>query len=241
VFVFAFALIGRSLAVWTENVYTAYEVNRYSFRQISIFRTLEVVLGLLVLIVWQEALPLVLIHGLAWCLEAVYGLFMIHRRVFPLRLEINFAKLSRIFLQGVPLGVVMILMARKLDFQALFCASLGAVLFSLTISELVLRFGAFGAICSAGIGMMMTTTGLILVLRNRRAMNLRASLIRPGLTVLAAVVVYYALHAFGPALSLLGAFFTLALGGYLFKCLTPQDMIWLRHSLGSFTHKKSSD
>jgi len=138
-------------------------------------------------------------------------------------------------------ALVMILMARKLDFQALFCALPGAVLFSLTISELVLRFSAFGAICSAGIGMMMTTTGLILVLRNRLAMDLRASLIKPGLTALAAAGVYHALHAFGPVLSLLGAFLMLALGGYLFKCLTPQDMIWFRHSLGSFTHKKSSD
>ena len=71
VFIFAFALIGRSLALWTDNVYTAYEVNQYSFRQKSIFRPLEVVLGLLVVIVWREALLVVVIHGLVWCLEAL--------------------------------------------------------------------------------------------------------------------------------------------------------------------------
>jgi len=71
VFIFAFALIGRSLASWVENVYTAYEVNQYSFRQKSIFRPLEVVLGLLVVIVWREALLVVVIHGLVWCLEAL--------------------------------------------------------------------------------------------------------------------------------------------------------------------------
>jgi O-antigen/teichoic acid export membrane protein len=38
-FVFAFALIGRSMSAWTESVYTAYEINQYSFRQQSIFRT----------------------------------------------------------------------------------------------------------------------------------------------------------------------------------------------------------
>ena len=367
IFVFSFALMGRSLALWTENVYTAYEVNRYSFWQQSIFRSLEVVLGLVVLMVWREALPVVIIHGLVWCLQAVYGLTMIHRQEFPLRLNRNIPDLYRIFLQGLPLAgstflmavvyqgpliffrhlvpdgnalgqmalamqvlfvlaqipsalgsvslpvlsraaarqdgkdrifaetalrfslffgtalallgtvlgpwviaqifgknyvqagalvgpvmwllvpstaghaLVMILMARKLDFQALFCALFGAVLFSLTISELVLKFGAFGAICSAGIGMMMTMTGFILVLRNRLAMDLRASLIKPGLTALAAAGVYHALHAFGPGLSLPGAFLVLALGGYLFKCLTPQDMIWFQHSLGSFANKKHSD
>jgi O-antigen/teichoic acid export membrane protein len=139
--VFTFALIGRSLAVWTENVYTAYEVNQYSFRQQSIFRSLEVVLGLLVLIVWQEALPVVMIHGLVWCLEAVYGLTMIHHRVFPLRLEMNFADLSRIFLQGVPLGIAMLLMALPNQGPLIFFRHIASA--SNSLGQLALAMQAF--------------------------------------------------------------------------------------------------
>ena len=111
VFVFAFALIGRSLALWTENVYTAYEVNEYSFRQQSIFRPLEIALGLVAVIIWREALLVVVIHGLVWCLQALYGLAVIRRRLFTLRLNKNYSDLRPIFLQGLPLGIAMLLMA----------------------------------------------------------------------------------------------------------------------------------
>lgn len=367
VFVFAFALIGRSLAMWTENVYTAYEVNEYSFRQQSLFRSLEVVLGLLVLMVWREALLVVVIHGLVWCLQAFYGLALICHRVFPLRLSRNFSDLRRILFQCLPLGaaillmslpyqgpliifrhlvssgdtlgqlalamqvffmlsnipfalgsvslpvlsrsaergdgkdsvfaettlrfsllfgtvlallgmalgpwltvqifgksytqagtlagpvlwlmipwsaghaLVRVLMARKLDFAVLFCALIGAVFFSLTISGAILRYDALGAIWSAGTGMILTTMGLIFILRGHMAMDLRASLIKPGLTALAAVGVFYALHAVGPVLSLLGAFVTLAIGCYLFACLTPQDMVWFKHPLRWVAKKMSSE
>jgi O-antigen/teichoic acid export membrane protein len=356
VFVFAFALIGRSLASWIENVYTAYEVNQYSFRQQSIFRPLEVVLGLLVVIIWRQALLVVMIHGLVWCLEAFYGLTIIHRRLFSLRLDRNFPELRRIFLQGLPLGIAMLLMAlpyqgpliffrhlashgdslgqlalamqvffmlsqilfalssvslpvlsraavrqdgkdrmfaetvlryslffgtilallgtalgpwltvqifgerytpagtlvgpvlwlmipwaagqalvsalmaRKLDFQVLFCALIGAVFFSLTISEAVVRYNTVGAIWSAAVAMSLTTLSLIFSLRVRLALDLRASLLKPGLTALSAIGVFYALHAIGPMLSLLGSFVTLAVGCYLLACLTPQDMIWFGQS-----------
>jgi O-antigen/teichoic acid export membrane protein len=353
VFVFSFALIGRSLALWTENVYTAYEVNEYSFRQQAIFRPLEVVLGLLIVIVWRKALLIVVIHGLVWCFQAFYGLALIHRRVFPLRLDRNFSDLRRIFLQGLPLGAAMllmalpyqgpliffrhlasagdslgqlalamqvlfmlsqipfalgsvslpvlsraaergdgkdyvfaetvlrfsllfgtllallgtalgpwltvqifgnryteagtligpvlwlmipwtaanaavrVLMARKLDFQVLFCALAGAVFFSLTISKAILRYGAVGALWSAGTGMMLTTLFLIVFLRGHLAMDLRTSLIKPGLTALSAIVIFYVLHTVGPLIALLGAFITLTVGCYLFACLTSQDMVWL--------------
>ena len=366
VFVFAFALIGRSLALWTENVYTAYEVNEYSFRQQSIFRPLEIALGLVAVIIWREALLVVVIHGLVWCLEALYGLTVIRRRLFSLRLDRNFPDLRRIFLQGFPLGMAMLLMAlpyqgpliffrhftshgdtlgqlalamqvffmffhiplalgsvslpilsraaaredlkdrvfaetvlrfslffgtalsllgaalgpwltvqifgksytqagtlvgpvlllmipwsaghalmrvliaRKLDFPVLICALIGAAFFSLTISEAVLRYDAIGAIGSAGTAMVLTMLSLIFFLRGHLALDLRASLIKPGLMALSSIGVFYALHAVYPLLSLLGALVTQAVGCYLFACLTPQDMAWLSHSFRWVAKKMSS-
>ncbi|MFH0780966.1 MAG: hypothetical protein V2B20_03305 [Pseudomonadota bacterium] len=111
VFVFSFTLIGRSLAMWTENIYTAYEANHYSLRQQSIFRPLEALLGLLVVFVWRAALLVVVVHGLVWCLEAIYGLTVIHRRILPLRLDRNLSQLYRVFLQGLPLGAALLLLA----------------------------------------------------------------------------------------------------------------------------------
>jgi len=355
VFVFAFALIGRSLALWTENVYTAYEVNEYSFRQQSIFRPLEIALGLVAVIIWREALLVVVIHGLVWCLQALYGLAVIRRRLFTLRLNKNYSDLRPIFLQGFPLGIAMLLMAlpyqgpliffrhftshgdtlgqlalamqvffmffhiplalgsvslpvlsraaaredgkdrvfaetvlrfslffgtalsllgaalgpwltvqifgksytqagtlvgpvlllmipwsaghalmrvliaRKLDFPVLICALIGAAFFSLTISEAVLRYDAVGAIGSAGTAMVLTMLSLIFFLRGHLALDLRASLIKPGLMALSAIGIFYALHAVSPLLSLLVALVTQAVGCYLFACLTPQDMVGFSH------------
>lgn len=366
VLVFALALIGRSLATWTENVFTAYEVNKYSFRQQSIFRPMEVVLGFLVIIVWREALLVVVIHGLVWCLQAFYGLTLIRRRLFPLWLDRNLSDLRRIFLQGLPLAAAMLLMAlpyqgpliffrhlastgaflgqlalamsvffilsqipmvlgsvslpalsrsvergdekdrvfaetalrfslflgtilallgtalgpwltvqifgsrytqagtlvgpvlwlmipwaaghalvivliaRKLDFQILFCALIGAVVFSLTISAAVLRYDALGAIWSAALAMSLTTLSLIFVLHKCLALDLRSSLIKPGLMAVSAIGIFYALHVTGPLFSVLGAFVTLSIGCYLFGCLTSQDMIWLRHAFRWVAKKMSS-
>lgn len=365
-FVFAFALIGRSLASWTENVYTAYEVNQYSFRQQSIFRPLEVVLGFLVVIVWREALLVVVIHGLVWCLEAIYGLIVIHRRLFCLRLNKNYSDLHRIFLQGLPLGIAMLLMAlpyqgpliffrhfashgdtlgqlalamnvffmlshiplalsivslpilsrsaaredgkdrvfaettlrlslffgtvmtlfgaalgpwltvqifgerytqagtlvgpslllmipfasgqallrvliaRKLDFQVLLCALIGTAFFSLTISEAVSRYDVLGAIGSAGAGMVLTMLSLLFFSRAHLAIDLHASLIKPGLTALSAIVIFYALHTICPKLALLLALVTQAVGCYLFACLTPQDMVGFSHFFRLVARKFSS-
>ena len=141
VLIFSFALAGRSLALWTENVYTAFEVNQYTFRQQAIFRPLEVVLCLLVLLLWRDALLVVAVHGLVWSLEAAYGLMMIRLRLFPLRLDRNFADLRRIFLQGVPLGVVMLLMA--LPYQGPLIFFRHAALSGDSLGQLALAMQAF--------------------------------------------------------------------------------------------------
>lgn len=110
VLVFSFALIGRSLAWWTGSVYIAYECTEHALRQQTIFRSLEIILGLLAIFIWKEALLVVLVHGLVWCLEAVYGLAVIRRRVFPMRLRFDGAALANLFTQVLPLGVAMLLM-----------------------------------------------------------------------------------------------------------------------------------
>lgn len=100
VLVFAFALIGRSLAWWTGSVYVAYECNQYSLRQQAIFRSLEVVLGLAVIFIWREALLVIAIHGFVWCLEAAYGLIIINRRVLVLRLGVKIRGYKPCFYSG---------------------------------------------------------------------------------------------------------------------------------------------
>jgi hypothetical protein len=81
---------------------------------------------------------------------------------------------------------------------------------------------------------------LIFSLHVRPALDLHTALIKPGLTVLPAIGVFYALHTIGSALSLLGAVVTLSVGCCLFASLTPQDLIWFRQSFRWVIKKMSS-
>lgn len=356
VLVFAFALIGRSLASWTGSVYVAYECNQYFLRQQAIFRSLEVVLGLAVIFIWKEALLIIAIHGFVWCLEAAYGLIIINRRVLVLRLGIKLADISRVFTQGFALGVSMLLMtlpsqgplvffrhmissgdnlgqlalamqaffilsniplalgsaslpvlsrssarqdgkdrvyaetiirfslllggviallgtafgpwliiqvfgnsyaqagaligpvlwlmipftvrqalsgvliAGKNDSQIFWGALIGAAFFVIIISDAVERYHAVGAIISATASMSLTAFYFLFLLRKRLAIDLRSALLKPGGAVVSTVVVFYALCFAGPIVSVLGAFAILLLICYGLKCLTLQDIIWLRDS-----------
>ena len=357
VLVFAFALIGRSLALWTGSVYVAYECNQYFLRQQAIFRSLEVVFGLAVIFIWKEALLVIAIHGFVWCLEAAYGLIIINRRVLILRLGIKLADIGRVFKQGFSLGVSMLLMtlpsqgplvffrhmissgdhlgqlalamqaffilshiplalgsaslpvlsrsssrqdgkdriyaetiirfslllggviallgtafgpwliiqvfgdsyaqagaligpvlwllipftvrqalagvliAGKKDSQIFRGALLGAAFFVIIISGAVERYHAVGAIISATASMSLTAFYFLFLLRKSLAIDLRSALLKPGLAVVSAVVVFYALCFAGPIVSILGAFAILLLICYWLKCLTPQEIILLRDSL----------
>jgi O-antigen/teichoic acid export membrane protein len=348
VLVFSFALIGRSLA---------YECTEHALRQQTIFRSLEVLLGLLSIFIWKEALLVVLVHGLVWCLEAVYGLAVIRRRVFAIRLRFDVAALANLFAQVLPLGVAMllmnltsqgpliyfrhvmssgdllgqlalamqaffilssipltlgtaalpvlsrsadredgkdkiyaetmirytllsgcvvallgtafgpwlilkifgdryavtgtligpvlwlviplavrqalsgVLMARKKDLRMLLGTLIGALLFVVTIQKAVEHFGALGAILSAIAAMTLTTAYFLCVLRKWIQIDLRFALLKPGLAVVAAVATFYALFFAGPVIAVAGAFAILFLMCYWLKCITSQDVIWLKNAL----------
>jgi O-antigen/teichoic acid export membrane protein len=366
VLVFAFALIGRSLSAWTGSVYTAYECNQYSLRQEAIFRSLEIALGLVVIFIWKKALPVVAVHGFVWCCDAVYGLIIINRRVLVLRLNVKLKDMRRIFMQGFPLGVSMLLMAipyqgplvffrhvassgdvlgqLALAMQALFVLSniplalsgasipvlsrsairrdgkdrvyaetmirfsvlfgcsmallgtafapwltvkifgaryaqagnligpvlwliipftmrqvlnsvlqagkkdlqiflgslLGAIAFALTISVAAIRYNAVGAIISAAAAMSLTALYFMFLLRNYIAIDLRSALLKPGVAVVSAALVFYAMRFAGPVVSVLGSFAILLLICYWFKCLTLQEIIWLRNFFVWIRRKVSS-
>lgn len=355
--VFAFALIGRSLAWWTGSVYIAFEANQYSFRQQTIFRSLEFLLGILVIFIWKEALLVVAIHGFVWCLEAVYGLIIIRRRLFDLRLNFDFAGIKNLLKQGFPLGVMILLMtlpvqgpliffrhlassgdtlgqlalamqvlfvlsnisialgsaalpvlsrsvdredgkdrlyaetmiryslllgcavallgtafgpwliiqifgykyanagtligpvlwlmipytirhaltgvlqAARQDAHLLVGALIGALFFAAAIFEAVIRYGALGSIVCSAAATALTVIYFLFALNRRIKVDFRSSIIKPGLAVFSSVVALFLLNFTGPVISIMGAFAILILICYWLKCLTPQDIRWLKESL----------
>lgn len=106
---FSVALLGRSFAQWNLAVFTAYEANRYSFRLQALFRPLEVVLGLLVLLVWKDPLPVVLVHAVVWWLETFLGTVVLRKHFGMPKGKWDGDDLKVILIEAVPMCIAMTL------------------------------------------------------------------------------------------------------------------------------------
>jgi O-antigen/teichoic acid export membrane protein len=104
IFVFSLALLGRSLSIWTVQVFTAYESSKYYFRQQAIFRSMEVVLGLLVLFAGGSVLAIALVHLISWWSEAITGMWTLRRHLVKVHLLLKWSELRSLLAQGIPIG-----------------------------------------------------------------------------------------------------------------------------------------
>jgi len=105
---FAVALVGRSLALWANGVFTAYEVSRYAFRQDTLFRILEVSAGITVLLLGGGVFEVVAVHTVTWWLQALSSLTLVGRRLCPLRLNWSREVMFGLLVQALPIGLLTI-------------------------------------------------------------------------------------------------------------------------------------
>ena len=104
---FAFALLGRSFAIWNQAIFTAYEANKFSFRLQAIFRPLEVALGLLVLAIWRTPLAIVLVHAAIWWLEVISGTWLLRKEFSTPRGKWNLGDAKTILAESIPMCLAM--------------------------------------------------------------------------------------------------------------------------------------
>jgi len=103
--VFTMALIGRSLVLWAGSVFTGFEVNRYTFRLQAIFRTLEVFVGMGLLLTGGGAMAVATVHAISWWLQALSSLALIRRHLVSIRLNWAWKGLKYVLVSGLPLGL----------------------------------------------------------------------------------------------------------------------------------------
>jgi O-antigen/teichoic acid export membrane protein len=108
--VFSFALIGRALALWTEQAFTACEKNKYSFWVEAIFRPAEMVIGLWLLFAGFGIVAVAIVHTVVWWLQAFTGLAFARRYIGSLRFDLAWHSLKKMLVQGLPiaLGVLLV-------------------------------------------------------------------------------------------------------------------------------------
>jgi len=105
ILVFSLSLIGRPFAWWVEQVYTAYEANKYSFLLDSIFRPGEVVCGVFILLFGFGILGVAGLHSAWWWAQGAFGIVMILRFVGKFKIIFNWKAVKKLVVQGIPIGL----------------------------------------------------------------------------------------------------------------------------------------
>jgi O-antigen/teichoic acid export membrane protein len=136
---FSVALIGRSMAIWTKEVFNAYELNRYYFFQQAFFRPLEVIAGILVLIAGGNILAVGAVHTLSWWLQAIGGLIVITKRITFIKVEWSWRSHKDILSQGLVICLSQFLILWPLFGVIILFRFLGGADFSLGQLALILQ------------------------------------------------------------------------------------------------------
>lgn len=84
-FIFAMAMIGRSAAMWCASAFVASEKARYAFQSEVIFRILEIIFGILLLLADFGIHALALIHAVSWWAQAIYAYLLVHEHLGTVR------------------------------------------------------------------------------------------------------------------------------------------------------------
>jgi O-antigen/teichoic acid export membrane protein len=100
--IFSFALLGRSLAVWCQVVFIAYESSRLVLQQELVFRLLEVVLGIGAVLSGYGIIVVAAIHAGSWLLQGIIGQFLILKYLEKFEFRPNWSKLWGLVLLGLP-------------------------------------------------------------------------------------------------------------------------------------------
>lgn len=103
--VLAGALAGRSLTLFAQQLYVAFEVNHHTLMQESVARAAELVLVLAVLMQAGGLLWLVAAQGLVWWLQAVWSLWVVRRDLVPLGLNWQWTAWQPLLAFALPLFV----------------------------------------------------------------------------------------------------------------------------------------
>lgn len=98
---FSAALVGRSLSLWTKEVFNAYESNRYYLFQQALFRPLEVIAGIAVLLAGGKIIAVAAVHALSFWLQAIGGFLFIAKRITVIKTRWSWAAHRKILSQGL--------------------------------------------------------------------------------------------------------------------------------------------
>jgi len=104
-YIFALALFARSLSLWAQQAFTAFEANRHTAILDALYRPAEVIAGLGAALLTKDIVWVAVVHAVSWWLQAGSALFAVRRRLSPAFRFSDLPRIGRIFKQGLPIGL----------------------------------------------------------------------------------------------------------------------------------------
>ncbi|NNL54777.1 MAG: oligosaccharide flippase family protein [Woeseia sp.] len=101
-FVFSVALVGRSLALWSNAVFIAHESSGFVLGQEVVFRLLEVLVGISALLAGFGVIEIALIHAASWLLQGTAGQILIRRHLLSVSPHWEAPALFGLLKDGLP-------------------------------------------------------------------------------------------------------------------------------------------
>ena len=97
-------MIARACVHWNQGAFTAIEKNRLTLQQEAVFRPLELVAGVIVVLNGGGVVGLALVHTIAWWLQASSGFWVVRKHVrFEMHL-LSRRQIIAILRNGLPIG-----------------------------------------------------------------------------------------------------------------------------------------
>lgn len=100
--IFSFALVGRGLSLWVNTIFKAHETSEYVLYQEVAFRSLEVIVGIVLLFSGFGVVSLAMVHSGIWIIQGLVGIVLIQRILLPVQVNWKAKKALRFIKQGIP-------------------------------------------------------------------------------------------------------------------------------------------
>lgn len=105
----AVAMVGRSAAMWCNSAFISREQAGHVFRMEVVFRSVEVLAGIAVLLLGFGLIEIVLIHALSWWAQSIYGFWQVRTHLSSVvRFQSRFSEQIALFRTVLPVAVASI-------------------------------------------------------------------------------------------------------------------------------------
>ncbi len=104
-FIFSLALFGRGLTMWAYAVFRAHEASGFVLVQEVVFRLLEVLVGVALLLMGFGVVAIAMVHAGVWLLQGAVGLGLVRRYLLDVRMVWDASALLWLIKRGAPFVV----------------------------------------------------------------------------------------------------------------------------------------